>query len=94
MQEYFNLNFSYLNQLHNQVVVENTLEAQIQAILIEQGLAAISFKLVNGELILSGLLNHEENIHLQKALSALHHLQGIRSIKKYCCFKQYLNKHD
>lgn len=83
LQEYINLNFLYLDKLENQVVVENTLEAQIQALLLENQFNTITFQLSNGELILGGRLPSNQQGAFNGVVTTLTKIKGIRAIKNF-----------
>lgn len=81
LSEYMNLNFPYLNKLDNQVVVENTLEAEIQSILMDNNFVNVTFQFSNGELILGGRLGSNYEKVLDEVKKTLEKLKGIRSVK-------------
>lgn len=83
LSEYINLNFSYLDKLDNQVVVENTLEAQIQSLLLEQNFVNVTFQFSNGELILAGRLGSNYEAQLNETVKTLKKLQGVRLVKNF-----------
>ncbi|MBM3192322.1 MAG: EscD/YscD/HrpQ family type III secretion system inner membrane ring protein, partial [Chlamydiae bacterium] len=83
LAEYITLNFPYNEKLDNQVVVANTLETQVQALLMEKGFVNITFQLTAGELVLTGRLNESSEKDFSKLLQELKKVQGIRSIKNF-----------
>ncbi len=87
LQEYINLNFPYLNLLENQVVVENTLETQVQNFLIEQGFVNVSFQFGSGDLILAGRVNsHEESSFNHLIDKHITKINGVRQVKNFVIF--------
>ncbi len=83
LSEYINLNFPYLDKLDNQVVVENTLEAQIQSILLENQFVNVTFQFANGELILAGRVGMNNEREFTKTVSELKKVRGIRLVKNF-----------
>ena len=83
LSEYINIHFPYLDKLENQVVVENTLEAQIEGILIQNQFGNVTFQLSNGELVLSGKVPSNEESKFQTTIGDLRKVKGIRTIKNF-----------
>lgn len=83
LSEYVNLNFPYLDKLDNQVVVENTLEAQIQAMLIENQFGNVTFQFSNGELILAGRVPSNQETKFNGLVTDLKKVRGIRMVKNF-----------
>ncbi|MEM7174889.1 MAG: type III secretion system inner membrane ring subunit SctD [Chlamydiota bacterium] len=83
LSEYINLNFPYSDKLNNQVVVENTLEAQVQSILATRKLVGVSFQLANGELILTGRTGSNLQAELSAAVKQIQDLKGVRILKNF-----------
>lgn len=83
LSEYMNLNFPYLDKLDNQVVVENTLEAQIQGVLTEYGFGNVTFQFANGELILAGRVPSNQESSYNKMIAELKKVSGIRMVKNF-----------
>lgn len=83
LSEYININFPYLDKLDNQVVVENTLEAQIQALLLESRFETVTFQFSNGELILSGRVPSNQEGRYHDVISVLKKIKGIRMVKNF-----------
>ncbi|MBI3211256.1 MAG: type III secretion system inner membrane ring subunit SctD, partial [Simkania negevensis] len=81
LSEYLNLNFPYLDRLDNQVVVENTLQAEIQSILLEGGFSSVTFQFASGELILVGNVASDKQKNLNEALKTFKKLRGVRTVK-------------
>lgn len=83
LAEYINLNFPYLDKLDNQVVVENTLEAQIQSLLLEKHLLNVTFQFSNGELILAGRVGSNHESDFNEAIKMLKKVKGVRMVKNF-----------
>ena len=92
LSEYINLNFPYLDKLDNQVVVENTLEANIQSILAEKQFESVTFQLANGELILSGRVGSNMQKEFNDTITILKKVKGIRLIKNFVVFTAPTNQ--
>ena len=86
LSEYINLNFPYLDKLDNQVVVENTLEAQIQGILTENEFGNVTFQFSNGELILAGRVPSNQESRYNEMVSTFKKVKGIRLVKNFVVF--------
>ncbi len=86
LSEYINLNFPYLDKLDNQVVVENTLEAQVQGILTENAFGNVTFQFGNGELILAGRVPSNEERKYNAMVADLKRIKGVRLVKNFVIF--------
>lgn len=83
LTDYLSVHFPYLDRLENQVVAEDALNMQIQAVLQGRGFSAIAFQYTNGSLVLSGnYINKMEN-EFQSLLKQIGQIPGISSIKNY-----------
>ena len=83
LSEYLTLNFPYLDRLQNRVMVEDILDAQIQALIQAQGFGAVGFQLANGELILSGRYGEDQKSAYNSLLDSLHKLDGVRAVRNF-----------
>jgi len=83
LMEYVNRNFSFLDRLENQVIVERNLQTQIQAMLTEKNFANVTLQLSAGEVILSGRLNEKQEKSLKETVMELKKLPGVRSVKNF-----------
>lgn len=81
--EYLTVNFPYLDRLDNQVIVEETLNTQLQALITAQNLGAVTFQLSNGNLILSGRYSEAMDRHYHELLKELNRVKGIASVKNF-----------
>ena len=88
LSEYININFPYLDKLDNQVVVENTLEAQIQGVLIENQFGNVTFQFSNGELILAGRVPSNQESTYNTMIAGIKKIPGIRMVKNFVVFSK------
>lgn len=86
LRAYLNLYFPYLNLLDNEVVVENTLNTQIQSLLVEKGFANVTFQFSNGELIFAGRVNSDEEKAFNDLSDELRKLPGVRQVRNFVIF--------
>jgi type III secretion system YscD/HrpQ family protein len=83
LQDYINLNFPYLNLLENQVVVESTLQTQIQNMLIAEDFGSTELQISNGEVIISGKISEKKKEVFNTLLGKIQKLMGVRSVKNF-----------
>jgi len=83
LAQYVTVHFPYNEKLENQVVVANTLETQIQNLLVQQGFVNVTFQLSNGELVLSGRVNDSLEHAFNTLMKDLKKVSGVRSIKNF-----------
>ena len=83
LMEYMTLNFPFNEKLENQVVVANTLELQIQALLTEKQFLNVTFELSSGEVLLAGRVNDKSEKDFMQTLQELKKMPGVRSIKNF-----------
>lgn len=83
LQDYVNQNFDYLSRLDNQVVVEKNLQTQIESLLVERGLTAVSFQLSGGEVVFSGRLDNQDEAAFQELIATFKKLPGVRVVKNF-----------
>lgn len=83
LSEYININFPYLDKLDNQVVVENTLEAQIQGILTQNQFGNVTFQFSNGELVLAGRVPSNQESKYNDMIADLKKVSGVRMVKNF-----------
>ncbi len=83
LMEYVTLNFPFNEKLENQVVVANTLELQIQALLTERQFVNVTFELAAGEVLLAGRVNDKSEKEFMQTLQELKKIPGVRSIKNF-----------
>jgi len=83
LYEYLTVNFPYLDRLENNVVIEQTLNTQIQSLIGAQNLGAVTFQLSNGTVVLSGLYNENMDSEFKKLLKELNGVKGVASVKNF-----------
>lgn len=83
LDDWMNSNFPYVDKLTNSVVVENTLNAQIQSILTRGNFVNVTYQLTNGELVLTGRVNDAQESEFEDTLAALKKTPGVRDIKNF-----------
>ncbi len=83
LQDYINLNFPYLNLLENQVVVESTLQTQIQNMLIAEDFGSTELQISNGEVIISGKISEKKKEAFNNLVLKIQKLIGVRSVKNF-----------
>ncbi len=83
LYEYLTVNFPYLDRLQNNVVVEQTLNTQLQSIITSANLGGVTFQLANGNVILSGNYNEQMSSDLKKVVQEINALKGVTSVKNY-----------
>lgn len=81
--DYVNLNFNYLDRLQNQVVVETNLQSEIASMLVNKGLAGVTFDLVDGELVLAGRVGKDKDSTYNSLVSDFRKVPGIREVKSF-----------
>lgn len=81
LNEYLTVNFPYLDRLQNRVVTEETLNAEIQSILVMHGFGGVSFQLTGGNLLLTGGYNSKMKSDYEKIVKALNALPGIAKVQ-------------
>lgn len=81
LTDYVNANFPYLNKLENKVVIDQVLQVEIAAKLLENNFPAITFEIISGELVLAGRFNEKKTSEYEKLLDNFKKTQGISSIK-------------
>lgn len=86
LSEYVNRHFTYISKLTNEVVVENTLQMEIQNFLIEEGFLNVTFQFNNGELLFAGRANSGEESQFKGVLNKIGKIQGVRLMKNFVIF--------
>lgn len=86
LNDYVNIHFPYLDRLENRVVVEHNLHTQINSILIEKGFNGVTFQLVDGELVLSGMASESHKHDFLDIVDRFKAIKGIRIVKNYVIF--------
>lgn len=83
LYEYLTVNFPYLDRLENNVVIEQTLNTQVQAMIAGQNLGGVTFQLSNGVVVLSGMYNENMESEFKKLLKDLNGVKGVASVKNF-----------
>lgn len=83
LYEYLTVNFPYLDRLENNVVIEQTLKAQLQAIITAANLGGVTFQLANGNVILSGNYNEKLNSEVKSIVKQINGIKGVATVKNY-----------
>ncbi|MEI6243128.1 MAG: hypothetical protein WCP39_06975, partial [Chlamydiota bacterium] len=81
LAEYLNVNFPYVGRLENKITIEELLNMQITSLLIAKGFSALSFQVVNGNLVLGGRYSEEDTSSYKKLLHEVKNLPGIRTVQ-------------
>ena len=77
------MNFPYLDRLENNVVIEEVLNTQIQAMIASQNLGAVTFQLSNGNVVLSGRYNENMSHDFNAMIKQLNGVKGVASVKNF-----------
>lgn len=88
LDDFIVLNFPYLENLVNEVVVEKTLNSEVQAILIDRGFMNVTFQLANGELILAGRVSTRDERQFKGMIEAFNQVKGVKEIKSFVVFTE------
>jgi len=83
VDEYLVSNFPYVDLLQNQIVVEEILLVQIEALLRSAGFGAVLVQSANGALVLSGSYPDTKEKQLHELLDQLNKVQGVTSVRNY-----------
>ena len=86
LSDYLNVNFPYLDQLDNQVVVESNLTTQVQSMLLERGFNNVTYQLTDGELVLSGRSMEKISQVSYSCSKIFKALSGIRMLKNFVIY--------
>ena len=83
LSEYLTVNFPYLDRLQNDVVIEELLNAQVQALVGAQNLGGVTFLLSNGNVVLTGRYNEKMESEFKQLVKELNGLKGVASVKNF-----------
>ncbi|HSX13905.1 MAG TPA: type III secretion system inner membrane ring subunit SctD [Chlamydiales bacterium] len=83
LSDFVTQNFPYLDRLQNNVVVEEILSSEIQSLITQSGLSAVTYQLSNGELMLTGVYNEKKKKEFEEFIDALRKRRSILSIKNF-----------
>lgn len=84
--DFVNKYFTYLNKLHNQVVVLDTLDTHIKTLLIENGFANVVVEINMGQITLSGRAHNGQKQSYEKLLQTLEQVHGVRTLQNFVIF--------
>lgn len=93
LEDWMNSNFSYTDRLTNSVVVEQTLMTRIQALLITEGFATVTFTLTNGEVTLAGRIPQRTESNYNALMNTLKKIDGVRNVKSYVIVTKLANEY-
>jgi type III secretion system YscD/HrpQ family protein len=80
LTDYINSNFPYLDKLENKVIIDQVLQSQISAKLKEKNLSGINFKLIAGELVLTGSYDKDQSRTLENLIEEFNKTPGIHVV--------------
>lgn len=83
LNEYLTVNFPYLDRLQNNVATEDTLNVEIQGILVMHGFGGVTYQLTGGNLVLSGGYNSKMKPEYEKTIKMLNALPGITKLQDF-----------
>src|SRR3990167_142941 len=83
LYEYLTVNFPYLDRLENNVVIEENLNAQLQALIKQENLGAITFQLSNGTVALSGQYPQTMKEQMNHLIKEINKIKGVTSLKNF-----------
>ncbi|MFZ4672881.1 MAG: type III secretion system inner membrane ring subunit SctD [Chlamydiia bacterium] len=84
--EYIALNFTYLNQLKNELVINSLVQQRIQSLLTRSGFGSITFNYSLGELVLSGPVEKEQERTYKKILDEVREVKGVENVESIVTF--------
>jgi type III secretion system YscD/HrpQ family protein len=84
--EYIALNFTYLNQLKNELVINSLIQQRIQSILTRAGFGTVSFNYTMGELVLSGPVEKNQERAYKKILDEVKDVKGVEKVESIVTF--------
>lgn len=83
LSDYLNLHFNYLSLLENKVIVESQLLKSVSGHLVQTGFANIHVAFANGEVILTGYVNHDSAERFRVVVEELSVIPGVRLVKNF-----------
>lgn len=83
LYEYLTVNFPYLDRLENNVVIEQTLNTQLQSMIAAENLGGVTFQLSNGVIVLSGMYNETMDRQFKRLLKELNGVKGVTSVRNF-----------
>ncbi|MCH9614291.1 MAG: hypothetical protein SP1CHLAM54_17510 [Chlamydiia bacterium] len=86
LDDYITVNFPFLEHLNNDVIVEKTLEDEVQTYLLERGFVNVTFQLAGGEVILAGRVSKKDERKFNDMIATLSKAKGVRTVKSFVIF--------
>lgn len=83
LSDYLNVHFNYLSLLENKVIIESQMLKAIAGQLLQAGFANIHVAFVNGEVVLTGYVNHEDGDKFRSVVQEISTLPGVRLVKNF-----------
>ncbi|QXE26623.1 type III secretion system inner membrane ring subunit SctD [Chlamydia buteonis] len=83
LADYLNVHFNYLSLLENKVIIESQMLKAIAGQLLQAGFANIQVAFVNGEVVLTGYVNHEDGDKFRSVVQEISTLPGVRLVKNF-----------
>ncbi len=81
--DYLNVNFNYLGNLQNNVVVEQSVSDEVSSRLAQNGFTGVTSSLSNGELQLTGYISTTDVFSFDKLLDDLKKIPGVRNVRSF-----------
>ncbi len=83
ISEYLTFNFPYMDLLQNQLVVEDVLNSQLQAMLQSAGFGAVTAQISNGSVLLTGRYSETKESEFNHMVTAINKLQGVQAVRNF-----------
>jgi len=81
--DYLNVNFNYLSDLQNHVVVEQSVSEEVASRLMQQGFGGVNAALVNGELQLTGYVSSTDIFPFESLIEGIKTIPGVRAVRNF-----------
>ncbi len=83
LEDYLRLNFSYLERLENQVVVEELLMEDLRSRLIATSFAGVTPEITNGEVTLTGYIGKGKARQFEGVIGEMKRVHGVRGVRNF-----------
>jgi type III secretion system YscD/HrpQ family protein len=83
LYEYLTVNFPYLDRLENNVVVEETLNEQLKALIAQGNLGAVTFKLTGGNVVITGQYSDKMKAEFNNMVKEIARVKGVSQVQNY-----------
>jgi type III secretion system YscD/HrpQ family protein len=83
LSEDLTVNFPYMDRLDNQVIIQEVLDAQVEAMINGSRLGAVTFQLAGGQLVLMGRYSDTMGTEFEALVKHLNAVKGITSVKNF-----------